>query len=199
MPVNGIVVGALGVGVVLVWSGVQNKGITQTVQDIVSGKKPLPGPKPQDTIPNLTPGQTQVLGQLGGNPQTGPGVSTSLSVQKNQAIAKLLAAPYGWNTGPNWDALIVLWNSESGWSNTIWNTSASCGGDAFAYGIPQACGHGTQKPIPGHGSVCPFPPGNPGNPPECGGISSSVAQIAWGLNYIKQNYGQPVNVPLGGY
>lgn len=57
MAVNGVALGALGVGVILLWSGVQNKGITQTTQDLISGKKPAPGPKPslpQDVASNTT-------------------------------------------------------------------------------------------------------------------------------------------------
>jgi hypothetical protein len=201
--VNGIALGAIGVGSVLVWSGVQNQKITKTIQDIVSGKQPKPGPKPaappSADIASLTVAQQQALGNLGGNPRTAPGVSTSLGVQKNQAIGKVLATAYGWGSGPNWDALVILWNSESGWNNTIWNSTAPCGGGAHAYGIPQACGHGPPSSSVPYGNACPYPAGNPGNPPVCGGISSATAQIAWGLNYIRQNYGQPVNVPLGGY
>lgn len=200
--VDGISLGALGIGVVLTWSGIQNKAITATIQDIVSGKKPVPGPKPALTpdTASLTASQQAGLGALGGNPTNplAPG-NVSGSAFKNQQIAKLLAAPYGWSSGPNWDALVSLWNSESSWSNTIWNTSASCGGDAFAYGVVQACGHGPHMTIPGHGSVCPYPLGNPGNPPQCGGVSSAAGQIAWGLAYIRSQYGQPVNVPHGGY
>ena len=121
------------------------------------------------------------------------------NVRGNLAKGKFLAARLGWGSGPEWDALVRLWNSESGWSNTVWNTHASCGGDAYAFGIPQGCGHGTRKPIPGHGSVCPFPAGNPGNPPQCGGVNSAVAQIWWGLMYIKTKYKRPTLVPLGGY
>lgn len=117
----------------------------------------------------------------------------------NQNLGKLLAARYGWAVDPYWPALVRLWNSESGWSNTVWNVSASCGGDAYAYGIPQACGHGTRQSIAGHGSVCPYPAGNLGNPPACGGTSDPTSQINWGLAYIKANYGDPTRVPLGGY
>lgn len=137
-------------------------------------------------------------GTVAGTPtpvaQAGGGTPAS-----NQALAKLLASSYGWHVDPYWSALVRLWNSESGWRNTVWNTSASCGNGAYAYGIVQACGHGNRKTIPGHGYVCPYPAGNPGNPPECGGTSNPAAQITWGLIYIKQRYGDPTKVPLGGY
>src|SRR5215472_2341691 len=146
--VNGIALGAVGMGVVLAWSGIQNQKITTTIQDIVSGKKPKPGPKPPpapsadiSSIQDLTAAQKQALGALGGNPLN-PLSPSGLSADKNQAIGKILASGYGWGSGANWDALVTLWNSESSWSNTVWNTQAPCGGGAHAYGIPQACGHG---------------------------------------------------------
>src|SRR6266702_1659307 len=56
---------------------------------------------------------------------------------------------------------------------------------------------GTGSTPAGHGRVCPFPPGNPWNPPGCGGIASATAQIAAGLAYIRANYGHPANGPHG--
>jgi hypothetical protein len=60
-------------------------------------------------------------------------------------------------------------------------------------------GHGVvQSGLP-YGTTCPYPSGNAGNPSMCGGTSDAGAQISWGLAYIQQNYGSPVNVPHGGY
>jgi len=148
----------------------------------------------QATGQNVTQGTS---GHAGGTP-TGR-ASAAVPGSVNQNLGKLLAARYGWAAEPYWSALVSLWDSESGWSNTIWNVSASCGGGAYAYGIPQACGHGTRQSIAGHGSVCPYPAGNMGNPPACGGTSDPTSQINWGLAYIKANYGDPTRVPHGGY
>jgi hypothetical protein len=62
-----------------------------------------------------------------------------------------------------------LWNQESGWSNTARNKSSG------AYGIPQA--------------LPPSKMGAAANPPQ----SSYIAQINWGLGYIKNRpgYGSP--------
>ena len=87
---------------------------------------------------------------------------------KNMAIGRMLAAPYGWSTGDEWSSLVALWNQESGWSNTARNPSSG------AYGIPQAL-PATKM------SVLALPP-----------VNSATAQIAWGLNYIKQRYGDPI-------
>jgi hypothetical protein len=107
---------------------------------------------------------------------TGPGGTSSApgpvggNAAKNRAIGRVLAAPYGWSTGAQWAALDEIWGTlESGWNNHARNPTSG------AYGIPQA-----------------LPPSKMGalaNPP----ISSASAQIAWGLRYIKQRYGNPVN------
>jgi hypothetical protein len=66
-------------------------------------------------------------------------------------------------TGDEWTALYSLWNHESGFNPNAVNSSSG------ACGIPQA------KP--------------------CGGLSSYTVegQISWGLNYITNRYGDPVN------
>lgn len=187
--IDGIALGVIAAGGLLTYAGIRGYSVPHALQALIRGQAPsvranqISGGGPPSTAGQLNIG----AGAQGG------------SASQNQAIAKLLAAKYGWSTGPEWDALVRLWNSESSWSNTIWNVSASCGNDAYAYGIPQACGHGPGQHIPGHGEHCPFPAGNPGNPPECGGTSNAAAQINWGLAYIHDNYGSPSRVPLGGY
>jgi hypothetical protein len=68
---------------------------------------------------------------------------------------------YGWGA-EQMGPLIALWNQESGWNP--WAVNPSSG----AYGIPQSLGHG--------------------HPYDLGDY---VAQINWGLNYIKGRYGSP--------
>lgn len=41
---DGIAVASVSAGVILLWSGIQNRSITSTIQDLVKGTKPLPGP-----------------------------------------------------------------------------------------------------------------------------------------------------------
>lgn len=100
----------------------------------------------------------------GGTIPAGGAVSTG----KNVALGKTLAAGFGW-VGVQFDALNHLWTGESGWNNRAQNASSG------AYGIPQA--------LPGSKM------GALANPP----ISSATAQILWGLRYIRQRYGNPVN------
>jgi cell wall-associated NlpC family hydrolase len=102
----------------------------------------------------------------------GPGASSTNpggSASKNMAIAKMLAAKYGW-TGQQWSDLDLLWMRESSWSNTARNASG-------AYGIPQAL-PASKLPLAGR-------------PPSMGGKSNAGSQITWGLEYIKGRYGNP--------
>jgi len=193
---DGIALGAIATGSLFAYAGLKGYSIPHAIQSVVSGQNPAVKANKANQIAgeaglgpaNSTAGQYNIgAGAPGGSPS------------RNQGIAKLLAAKYGWSSGPEWDALVSLWESESSWDNTIWNTTQPCSGDAYAYGIPQACGHGGSKTIPGHGSVCPFPAGDAGNPPECGGTSNAASQINWGLAYIHANYGSPSNTPHGGY
>jgi hypothetical protein len=166
MPVNGPALAATGVGVILVWSALHNQSILTATQDLVSGKKPPAGPLP--TVGNIsTNSYESEINAATGN----VGAATGTAAQ-NQAIAKILAAPFGWSTGAQWDALVQLWDDESGWSNTAENASG-------AYGIAQALPN-TKYPLAGR-------------PPSEGGSASATVQIAWGLTYILTTYGDPVN------
>jgi hypothetical protein len=203
----------LGTGAYLAWFGVHywrsdTKWPTDPVKNVLRGQSaPKPAGVPESLHATLTAdvqalqpdaGASQAGGTVPGTPPPQPsGMGGDPAQNKN--LGKLLASTYGWHVEPYWSALVSLWDSESGWDNKIWNTTASCGNNAYAFGIPQACGHGVAKAIPGHGGVCPYPAGNPGNPPECGGSNDAAAQITWGLIYIQQNYGDPTKVPHGGY
>jgi hypothetical protein len=81
-----------------------------------------------------------------------------------------MAAALGW-TGAEWTALQMLWQRESGWSNTALNPRSG------AYGIAQAL-PATKYPFGG----------------QAAGGSSARAQIEWGLNYIRTrpDYGDPL-------
>lgn len=84
-----------------------------------------------------------------------------------QTYAQAAAAQYGW-TGDNWNALVWLWNRESGWR---WNAENRSSG---AYGIPQSL---------------------PGNKMATFGANwrdDAAIQINWGLNYIAKRYGSPL-------
>ena len=84
------------------------------------------------------------------------------SVAQAQAYAAAAAAQRGW-TGAEWEALVWIWDHESGWR---WNAENPSG----AYGIPQA-----------------LPPDKMG----AGYRDDAAVQIDWGLTYIAGRYGSP--------
>jgi hypothetical protein len=88
-----------------------------------------------------------------------------------KAIGQQLASEMGW-TGVQWTALNKLFTKESGWNPKAKNPSSG------AYGIPQALPY-MKMPKAAW-------------PESAGGYSDATTQIRWGLNYIKQRYGNPV-------
>jgi hypothetical protein len=176
--VNGVALGSVAVGGILVWSGIRNASITTSLRDLVTGKQPSPNTGANAISGNVSVPATTGTGAstgsiFGGTLPIGDLGASSGTAASNQAIGRLLAAPYGWSTGAQWNALVALWNRESGWSNTAENSTSG------AYGIAQALGHGPTNQYPA----------GPANPPT----SSASAQISWGLSYIKSTYGSPVN------
>lgn len=93
----------------------------------------------------------------------------------NLALGQLMAAAYGWGAGQQWAYLKSGWQEESGWRTNAANVPS----DPYnnAYGIPQA---------------------NPGTKMAAAGAgwkTDPATQIRWGLEYIKQTYGSPEQVP----
>lgn len=80
------------------------------------------------------------------------------------AAVRETAAQFGWDQGPEWDALSWIIGKESGWNPNAANSSSSARG-LF------------QKMVSVHGPLEPTPGG----------------QALWGLNYIKGRYGDPLN------
>ena len=88
------------------------------------------------------------------------------SVAEYQAYAKSKCESYGWSEA-DFNALVALWNKESGWNPTSYNRRSG------AYGIPQAL---------------------PGSKMASAGSDYQTnykTQINWGLSYIKGRYGNP--------
>ncbi len=91
----------------------------------------------------------------------------------NRALGEQMAARVGW-VGPQWAALDHLWGvDESGWNEGVANYAGS-----GAYGIAQA--------LP----ASKYPPA--GRPDAPNGPPKAKAQIAWGLQYIRDRYGDPL-------
>lgn len=95
-------------------------------------------------------------------------VATSGSVAEYQAYARQRVYDYGWSDA-DFNALVNLWNRESGWNVTNKNRSSG------AYGIPQAL---PASKMASAGSDY---------------LTNYKTQINWGLSYIKSRYGSPSN------
>lgn len=174
--ISGVSVAILLGGSVLLYAGLKGKGIGDTVRSLMSGQSPesnaqitaITGLVNSDGS-SFSGSATPLSGTASGNTTFDPGTSAVGGTKaKNMAIGRLLAAGYGWSTGPEWDALNKLWTQESQWSNIAKNPNSG------AYGIPQAL---PASKLPAAG----LPP-----------INSASAQIAWGLAYIKGRYGDPL-------
>lgn len=88
------------------------------------------------------------------------------SVSEYQAYAQKRCFDYGWSDA-DFQALVNLWNKESGWNPSAHNSSSG------AHGIPQAL---------------------PASKMATAGtdyLTNYKTQIEWGLSYIKSRYGTP--------
>ena len=169
--INGFSLAYTAAGAVVLWSGIKGTTLSQTFRDLLQGQAPGTDTEPITADIETGSGITGPEDNAAAASQdTGAATATAA---KNQAIARLLAAPYGWSTGTQWDDLVSLWNRESGWDNTITNDGQPYNAETVAYGIPQA--------LPA------IKMGAAANPP----LSSAAAQISWGLGYIKSVYGSP--------
>lgn len=159
-------------GGILLWSGVKGRSISQSLRSVLAGQNPENATQVtaivgSDTGP-ASPADPISTGNSTYNEQVPNTTNIGGGAAQNQAIGRLLAAPYGWSAGENWTDLLALWTRESGWSNVAKNPSSG------AYGIAQALPESK------------YPPAGQ----ESGGSSAS-AQIQWGLQYINSRYGSP--------
>lgn len=183
MSISGLGVAYSVGGFVLLWSGVKNATMKDTLTSFLKGQQPTPNPTGAPTI-----GIGDLSGATGtvpaGTPQTGAVPGGGGTPNQNQALAKLMVAMShpSWGTGQQWQDWVALWNRESGWSQTADTRKTGAGGDnansaVFAYGIAQA------RPY------SKYP--KSGWPPDKGGSSNPGAQISWGIAYIATTYGSP--------
>lgn len=98
----------------------------------------------------------------GGGVSAGAFAGQGGSASANQTLGHQMMLAAGFPEA-DWPSLQALWTQESGWNANAVNSSSG------AYGIPQSLGHGH-----------PY------------ALGDAAAQIAWGLNYIKGRYGNPI-------
>lgn len=175
--ISGTAIAATLGGSLLLFSGLRGKKLSTTVREFISGKQPsgTADPSLAVTVPTIAVGGTTA--NLSGTGTAGSAASVSVTAgggtrSQNMAKGALMCAPYGWVPGTQyWTDLVRLWDRESNWNHFADNPTS------HAYGIPQAL-PSTKLPLAGR-------------PASEGGTSSAVAQIGWGLNYIKGRYGNP--------
>lgn len=152
-------------GLLLVWSGVSNKGFLVSLRDVMQGVQPTAGP----TQPFLsdsavagtgTDSESGTVQPEGGNPQSG---STRA---QNQALGKSMAAAYGWGSGAEWTALNNVVMHESGWDSGPGSAN------------PTSDARGIAQKITGWSSDYQE--------------NNAAQQIAWLLSYVKSRYGNPI-------
>lgn len=170
MPMNGIALAGLGGGILLAYSAVKGKSILAVIPALIKGTNPgtLPNANPITTSVPLT-GATYSGTPLQGSVAAGKlaalsgGGNAGSSAASYQAYAFSLFPQFGWGSDQQ-QPLILLWNQESGWNPTAQNASS-------AYGIAQFL----------DSTWAPYGPKT----------SDPALQIQYGLEYIRDRYGNP--------
>lgn len=181
--INGFTLGYTAAGAVVMWSGIKGWSISATFRALLTGSTPATS---TETIPGLGGAEGTATTSAAGTVANTASENTSGSGDAaNQAIGLLLAAPYGWSAGTEWDDLVSLWDRESGWNNTATNASSG------AYGIAQALGHGDGAATQGTVTNEYGGYGVSDSVAQDANSGSASAQITWGLAYIEQTYGSP--------
>jgi hypothetical protein len=172
--ISGVAVAAAGGGAVFLFASLKGKSVLSSLQSLIRGQSPA-GAAAAAPITGTSSSSSGGGGPPAENDQISISAAGSVSATANKALGKLMAAAYGWGTGQQWAYLESGWQEESGWSATAANVPS----DPYnnAYGIPQA---------------------NPGTKMASAGAgwkTSAATQIRWGLEYIQQTYGSPMQVP----
>lgn len=164
--------GIIGVGAVFAYAALINRSVIGTIQDLVAGKKPSPGPGYTST--------GTFLNTLG-SPGATVGATNTASGNVQGRAQELVTAKFG---AAQWPAFVNLEMSEAGWNTAAKNPKSG------ALGLAQALGHGTSGTA-----------GSLGNEYGGYGLSTTEAQQAnsgaaepqlkWMLNYVASRYGTP--------
>lgn len=162
--IDGIALGSMAVGGVLVYAGIRGKSIPSLITGFIQGKPPASATA-ADAISSTT------------STGTGPGsVATSVvsggegvAAGSNEATLKATAATFGWTTvNGQWEALYNIEEAEAGFNLTAQNPTSNAYGEAqFIDGPSEYAQYGGDSTTP---------------------AGQAVAMC----NYIKQRYGNPI-------
>jgi hypothetical protein len=177
MAINGVALGALGIGGIFFYSAIKGKSVLATTQSVITGKSPATVKQAYPITDNSPTSTDQQSSSVNGGVVANTGT--------NKSILQKTAAGFGW-TGAQWTALDRIELQEAGYSSTIKN------GSSGALGMAQALGHGNANTA-----------GILGN--EYGGYGltdgearkandgDAAYQSLWMCRYIKAVYNNPVN------
>jgi hypothetical protein len=167
-----------GAGFVLLWAALNNRSVLSTLQDLVQGRKPAPGP---GGISNKIPGV--------GTPDPTIG-----SVGNMQDEAKIMLAKHGWQN--QWDSFNKLEMGEAGYNPLAENkvtgffgvAQAGNHGNAHTAAINRVHQYGLHKgqPINNYGGF-----GLSNAEAQSANAGDGVLQLQWMGNYIAAQYGDP--------
>jgi hypothetical protein len=173
--IDGVALGCVAVGGLLVYAGVQRKSIPSLITGFIQGKSP-------SSAAALPPGPTAA-----DNTSSGPGVITTGSVPSGsgQEALQAAAAAHGWGSGAQWQALSNVEMAEAGFNPDATNPSSG------AYGLAQALGHGNGVATQGtvtneYGGF-----GLTDAQAQAANSGDAGAQAIWMCNYIAATYGTP--------
>src|SRR5215472_8793402 len=128
MPMNGVALGSVGVGALLVYAGLTGRSVLSTIQAIVQGKSPG-SVGPTQLISETTIGQDMANAKTASG-QAQSGLGSVGNPSQYQAYAFSQFSKYGWGSDQQ-QPLVLLWNQESGWNAYAANPTSN------ARGIPQ--------------------------------------------------------------
>lgn len=120
--INGMALGSMAAGTILIYSGITGKSALGTLYSVVSGKSPK---LVVDTLPITGQDSASQLAAVTGLQNAGA------SASQYQQYAFSQFSKYGWGTDQQ-APLVSLWQRESNWTPTATNPTSG------AYGIPQS-------------------------------------------------------------
>ncbi len=142
------------------------KSITDPLPGMIRGFIGAPPPAFRDVPPKIAEKAINDVGDFlfGKAEAAGGGVGGVDTSGPVQQQVQQIAAQFGWGDGAEWDAIVKTVQAESGWNPNAQNANSSAAG-LF------------QKMQSVHGPV----------------ESTPAGQAQWGLGYIRDRYGDPIN------
>lgn len=184
MAVSGLAVASTGVGILLVYSGLTGRSVTQTALNLVRGTNPATVAKSQTIAGTPDSGSSSTQGDTF---TTLPDSSSGSVSGSPKAVLQQVAATHGWGSGDQWTALDAIEMQEAGYNPTSKNPSSG------AYGMAQSLGHGFAGGPASNGVNEYGGEGLTADQSRAASMGDPYWQSVWMCNYIAGRYGNPAN------